>query len=426
MIGNKVFNLAKKVWNYNRSLTGQGVRDTLNEFKKINKDLKINKVRSGTKAFDWEIPLEWNVREAYISDPSGKKICDFHKNNLHLVGYSIPQKKSFNLEQIKKKIYTYKKIPKAIPYHTSYYKKDWGFCMSLNQKKKLKKGIYKVNINTSLKKGYMNFGEIFIKGKKKKEIFFSTYVCHPSMANNELSGPCTMIYFSDYLKKIKLNYSVRILFIPESIGSIYYLSKNYKKMKKNIISGFNISCIGDNRSYSFISSRKNNTDTDKITRYVYKNISNKFKEYSWNDRGSDEKNYCAPGIDLPVCTIMRSKFGKYKEYHTSEDKLGKVVSKVGLNNSFELLKKIHYLADNYSSPKTSVLGEPFLTKYNLYPTLSSQNLPKKTMLIKNIITYSDGDNSIIDIAEKCKVSVWDIIPLIKMLQKKKILKNAEQ
>ena len=270
----------------------------------------------------------------------------------------------------------------------------------------------------------MNYGEIFIKGRKKKEIFFSTYICHPSMANNELSGPCTMIYFSDYLKKIKLNYSVRILFVPESIGSIYYLSKNYKKMKKNIISGFNISCIGDNRSYSFITSRKNNTDTDKITKYVYKNISTKSKEYSWNERGSDEKNYCAPGIDLPICTIMRSKFGKYKEYHTSEDKLGKVVTKVGLNNSFDLLKKIHYLADNYSSPKSCILGEPFLTKYNLYPTLSSQFLPKKTMLIKNIITYSDGDNSIIDIAEKCKVSVWDVIPLVKMLQKKKILKNA--
>ena len=424
MIGNKIFNLAKKIWNYNRSLTGQGVRDTLYEFRKINKNLKINKVKSGTKAFDWKVPLEWNVKQAYIIDPEGKKICDFFKNNLHLVGYSIPKKKSFNLEQLKKKIYTYRKIPTAIPYHTSYYKKDWGFCMSLNQKKKLKKGTYKVNINSSLKKGYMNYGEIFIKGRKKKEIFFSTYICHPSMANNELSGPCTMIYFSDYLKKIKLNYSVRILFVPESIGSIYYLSKNYKKMKKNIISGFNISCIGDNRSYSFITSRKNNTDTDKITKYVYKNISTKSKEYSWNERGSDEKNYCAPGIDLPICTIMRSEFGKYKEYHTSEDKLGKVVTKVGLNNSFDLLKKIHYLADNYSSPKSCVLGEPFLTKYNLYPTLSSQILPKKTMLIKNIITYSDGDNSIIDIAEKCKVSVWDVIPLVKMLQKKKILKNA--
>ena len=139
MIGNKVFNLAKKIWNYNRSLTGQGVRDTLYEFKKINEDLKINKVKSGTRAFDWKIPLEWNVREAYISDPAGKKICDFSKNNLHLVGYSIAQKKSLNLEQIKKKIYTCKKIPKAVPYKTTYYKKDWGFCMSLNQKKKLKK-----------------------------------------------------------------------------------------------------------------------------------------------------------------------------------------------------------------------------------------------------------------------------------------------
>lgn len=424
MIKNKVFNLAKKIWAYNRSLTGNGVRDTLREFKKINKNLKIKKIRSGTKAFDWKVPLEWNVKEAYMIDPDKKKICDFSKNNLHLVGYSVPHKKNYTLEKIKKKIYTYKKLPDAIPYHTTYYKKDWGFCMSLNQKKKLKKGIYKVNINSSLKKGYMNFGEIFIKGKKKKEIFFSTYICHPSMANNELSGPCTMIYFSEYLKKLKLNYSIRILFIPEGIGSIYYLSRNYKNMKKNIECGFNVSCIGDNRSYSFITSRKNNTITDKITRYIYQNTSKKFIEYSWNERGSDEKNYCAPGIDLPVCTIMRTKFGKYKEYHTSKDKLGKVVTKTGLHNSFELLKKIHLLADNYCNPKTNILGEPFLTKYNLYPTLSRQSLPKKIMLIKNIITYSDGENSIIDIAEKCKVSVWDIIPLIKMLQKKKILKNA--
>ncbi len=424
MIENKVFNLAKKIWTFDRSLTGNGVRETLNELKKINPSLKIKKVRSGTKAFDWKIPLEWNVKKAYILNPQKKKICDFSKNNLHLVGYSIPIKQNFSLSEIKNKIYSLKEKPKAIPYHTSYYKKDWGFCMSHNQKKKLKKGTYKVIIDSTLKKGFMNFGEIFIKGNSKKEIFFSTYICHPSMANNELSGPCSMIYFSEYLKKLKLNYSVRILFIPEGIGSIYYLSKNYKKMKKNIRSGFNVSCIGDNRSYSFITSRKNNTITDKITKYVYKDISKKFREYSWNDRGSDEKNYCAPGIDLPVCTIMRSKFGKYREYHTSEDKLGTVVTKKGLKNSFELLKKIHNLADNYSYPKTSVLGEPFLTKYNLYPTLSSQKLPKKTMLIKNIISYSDGENSILDIADKCKVSVWNIIPLIKMLQKKGILKNA--
>lgn len=424
MIGLEIFKLAKKLFPINRSITGEGVRETLLHLSQHLSNLKIKSVASGTKVFDWNVPQEWFVKKAYIISPSGKKICDFSKNNLHLVGYSIPKRQNFSLFEIKKKIYSLKEKPKAIPYHTSYYKKDWGFCMSHNQKEKLKKGTYKVNIDSTLKKGFMNFGEIFIKGKSKKEIFFSTYICHPSMANNELSGPCLMIYFSEYLRKLNLNYSVRILFIPETIGSIYYLSKNYKRMKKDIRSGFNISCIGDNRSYSFITSRKNNTITDKITKYVYKDLSKKFKEYSWNDRGSDEKNYCAPGIDLPVCTIMRSKFGKYKEYHTSEDKLGTVVTKKGLKNSFVLLKKIHYLADNCSYPKTSVLGEPFLTKYNLYPTISSQKLPKKTMLIKNIITYSDGGNSIIDIAEKCKISVWNIIPLIKMLQKKGILKNA--
>ena len=267
----------------------------------------------------------------------------------------------------------------------------------------------------------MTFGEILIKGKSNKEIFFSSYICHPSLANNELSGPCLLIYLAKEIAKKINNYSVRIVFIPETIGSIYYLSRNYKKMKKNINFAFNITCVGDSRNYSFIPSRKNNTNTDLLTRHVYKYFAKNFKEHSWNDRGSDERNYCSPGIDLPMCTIMRSKFGDYKEYHTSDDNLTKVVNKKGLNDSFNLIEKLHYAADNFCYPKARFFGEPFLSKRKLYPSIGAGKLPKKIVLIKNILTYSDGSNSIIDIANKCDVAVWEIIPTVNELKKKKLL-----
>ena len=179
--------------------------------------------------------------------------------------------------------------------------------------------------------------------------------------------------------------------------------------------------MGDSRNYSFIPSRKNNTNNDNLTRHIYKYYTKKFKEYSWNDRGSDEKNYCSPGIDLPMCTIMRSKFGDYKEYHTSDDNLNKVVNKKGLNDSFNLITKLHYTADNFSYPKVKFLGEPFLSKRNLYPHIGADILPKKIMLIKNVLTYSDGSNSIIDIANKCKTPVLEIISIINELKKNNLL-----
>ncbi len=422
MIGSKIYNLAKKIWSYDRSLTGNGVRKTLLEFNKIFNGLKVFEIKSGTKAFDWVVPEEWNVNQAYILDPNKKKICDFKTNNLHLISYSIPTYKTLNLKELKKKLYTDLNNKNAIPYRTSYYKKDWGFCISENQKKKLKKGNYKVFIDSKIdKNGSMTFGEIFIKGKSSKEIFFSSYICHPSLANNELSGPCLLIYLAQEIARKINNYSVRIVFVPETIGSIYYLSKNYKKMKKRINFAFNITCVGDSRNYSFIPSRKSNTNTDLLTRHVYKYFTKNFKEYTWNDRGSDERNYCSPGIDLPMCTIMRSKFGDYKEYHTSDDNLTKVVNKKGLNDSFNLIEKLHYAADNFCYPKARFFGEPFLSKRKLYPSIGAGKLPKKIVLIKNILTYSDGSNSIIDIANKCDVAVWEIIPTVNELKKKKLL-----
>ena len=251
------YNIAKtKLFPITRSLTGNGVKKTLNIIQKEFPKLKIKKFKSGTKVFDWNIPEEWNVTDAYVIDKYNNRIIDFKKNNLHLVGYSIPIKKNITKKELFKNLYFLKNQPKAIPYITSYYKRRWGFCISYNEYKILDKRYslndkFKVVINSNLdKKGNLNYGELILKGKSKKEILISTYICHPSMANNELSGPIVSMGLINYFKNKKLNKTLRFVFIPETIGSISYLSKNIKYLKENVIGGYNLSCIGDERQHS--------------------------------------------------------------------------------------------------------------------------------------------------------------------------------
>ena len=424
-IGKKIFILAKKLWSINRSLTGEGNRLTLKILKSVCDSMKIKEISTGSKVFDWTVPREWKVNFAYIIDPDGKKILDFSKNNLHLVGYSRPVDKKFTLKELNKYLFSLPKQPNAIPYVTSYYNDTWGFCLTHNQRKKLKKGYYRVKIDSKLFKGSLTYGEILIKGKSKKEIFLSTYICHPSMANNELSGPIITIHLAKWLRSIKkLNYSYRIIFISETIGSIAYLSKNYIKMKKNIFSGFNITCVGDNRTYSFLPSRNGKTISDIVALHVLKWKYKKFKKYTWRDRGSDERQYCAPGIDLPIASVMRSKYGDYPEYHTSLDNLGRVVTAKGLEGSYNLYQKILTLLENNYYPITKILCEPQLGKRNLYSKISKKDKKSifKDRLLLDMFTYSDGKTSILEIAEKCSVSFWKLYDAFKKLEKMKLIK----
>jgi len=422
-----MISLLKILFPINRSLTGVGNIKSLKIIKNVCKNLKIKFFKSGKKVYDWRIPEEWNVKNAFIINPSGEKICNFKKNNLHLVGYSLPIKKKITLSLLKKKLHTLKNYPTAIPYVTSYYKKYWGFCIKYNEFKKLKKGMYEVFIDSKFKKGKMHYGEILIKGKSKKEIFLSSYICHPSMANNELSGPVVLAYVSKWLdnlsKKNKLNYSYRILFIPETIGSIAYLNKNLNYLKKYIIAGYNISCVGDNEIYSYIPSKYGNSISDKVYQSVLKKNKKKFKIYHWNERGSDERQYCAPFVDLPIGTITRSKFGKYKEYHTSEDNYEKVVSQKGLLGSLKYLKQTLQILEKKQFPSTTVLCEPFLTKYNLYPTLSFfKKKITNSQDILNILTWCDGKNDLLEISKKSKININIIKKNLKILIKQKLVK----
>ena len=416
--------LGKKLWPLNRSITGNGVNQTLKILKSYNNKLKIIKFKSGKKVFDWTIPNEWEVHEAWIKDENGKKIINFEDNNLHLVGYSSPIKKKLLLKQFKDKLHFHKKQPDAIPYVTSYYKKDWGFCLTYKQLKKMdNKKKYEIFINSKLKKGFLNCAEIYLPGRSKKEILFSTYICHPSMANNELSGPILSIFLSQWLKSKKnRKWSYRFIFVPETIGSIAYLSKNFQKLKKNVIGGYVLTCLGDERSYSFLPSKFKYSISDKIARHVLKKNVKSYEEYSWLESRSDEIQFCSPGIDLPIASLMRTKYGEYPEYHTSLDTFGKVVTLNGLKGSLKLLKKIVNEFEISNFPIANFKCEPQLGKKGLYPNLSKKNTIKlDTRLIQYFLSYSDGQNSIIDIAKKCKVPYSKILKIEKILKKKKLI-----
>lgn len=395
----ELYDFATKIWSYNRSLTGSGVRETLQAIKLEVPTLKTRSFSSGLKVFDWEIPMEWNVNYAYIIDPNGNKICDFSTNNLHLIGYSESIEVDLQLSDLQDHLYSLPEQPDAIPYLTSYYEQRWGFSISERQRQKLLDGIYKIRISTSKTMGTLDIGEIFIPGVDKKEIFLSTYICHPSMANNEISGITVNTFIAKYLaRRTNLRHSYRFVFLPETIGSITYIYHNLKKMKKNIIAGFNLTCIGDERSYSYLPSRSGDVLSDKAALHVLENEYHGYKKYSWLDRGSDERQYCAPGIDLPIASLMRTKYGEYPEYHTSLDDLINVVTPKGLMGGFDLVRKVIEVLEMDIIARPKMLCEPMMSKRHLYPTLSTKNSHSDVRSRMNIISYLDGKKSLLDIA----------------------------
>ena len=405
--------LAKRtLFPLNRSLTGKGIKNTLKIIKKEFPKLKIKKIKSGTQVFDWRIPQEWNISDAFIIDKNGNKIIDFKKNNLHVVGYSQPINKTVSRDNLLNNLFTIKKQPNAIPYITSYYKKRWGFCITFNQFKKLKNKYkksdkFKVVIKSSFnKQGFLNYGELFLKGNSSDEILISTYVCHPSMANNELSGPIVSMSLIDYFEKVKnLNKSLRFIFIPETIGSIAYIKKNFSKLKNNVIGGYNLSCIGDERNHSCMMSKYENSPSDEALIEAYKKLKiKKYKIYSFLKRGSDERQFNSPGIDLKITSIFRTKYGEFPEYHTSLDNF-KLVTLKGVQGGFSVAKKSITILINKIIPKNKILCEPQMGKRGLYPTLSTKEKKNMTKNYMNFLQYADSNNSIEKIAKKINLSL---------------------
>lgn len=425
MNGKDMFELCERLFPICRSITGNGFRESLRILGEEIPELITYEVPTGTPVFDWTVPKEWNIKDAYIKDSSGNKIVDFKESNLHVVGYSTPVNKTMDLTELKKILYTQPEQPDVVPYVTSYYKERYGFCVSQNQKDSLKEEQYQVFIDSELKDGSLTYGEVIIPGKTDQEIMFSTYLCHPSMANNELSGPAVATALIKWLKsKDKLKYTYRFVFIPETIGSITYLSRNLDYLKKHLIAGFVLSCVGDNRTYSYLPSRNGNTIADRVLRNVLKFHYPEYKAYSFLDRGSDERQYNSPGVDLPFCVLCRSKYGEYPEYHTSKDNLD-LISAEGLEGALEVCMQCVDALEWNEFYQTNCLCEPQLGKRGLYPTISQKGSYDSILAMRDLIAYSDGTRDLLDISSTIKVPVKELIPIIEKLLKHNLLSIKE-
>jgi aminopeptidase-like protein len=414
-VGQLMYNWAEELFPVCRSLTGAGVRQTLDYIRQQIPELTLREVKSGTRAFDWTVPEEWNIQAAWIEGPGGERIVDFNNNNLHVVGYSIPVDDTLSLEELQHHLHSLPEQPDAIPYVTSYYRSYWGFCLSHFQREALQPGDYRVVIDSRLSPGVLNYGELLIPGQSSREVFLSTYVCHPSMANNELSGPVVTTALARWILGQKSRrYSYRIIFIPETIGSIVYLSRNIEEMQKWMIAGFNVTCVGDDRCYSFLPSRDGDTVADRVALHVLKHVDAETKYYSWLDRGSDERQYCAPGVDMPVTSIMRSKYHEYPEYHTSLDNMS-LISPKGLQGAFETLARAIWTLEHDMVPTVKVLCEPQLGRRGLYETLASRGSSLSSKVIMDLLTYADGKHSLLDIAELLAIPAWSLEPVCREL-----------
>jgi aminopeptidase-like protein len=413
-----LFDLIKQLFPICRSITGNGNRLTLEIIKQII-PIEIKEVPTGTKVFDWTIPKEWNIHDAYIKDSEGNKIIDFKKSNLHVVSYSTPINANLTLEELNKHLHTLQEFPDWIPYRTSYYKENWGFCISFNDLQKLNQNNYEVFIDSELKDGSLTYGEYFIKGELEDEVLISTHICHPSMCNDNLSSISVVTLLAKFLKDLNTKYSYRIIFIPATIGAITWLALNENKINK-IKFGLVAALLGDDGKFHYKKSRLGNTAIDKVVDYILKirNIEHTILDFT--PYGYDERQFCSPGINLPMGTIMRTPNNKFPQYHTSADNLT-FVKPNKLVESLKLLLEIVNVIEN-NSKYTNLFPkcEPQLGRRGIYNS-SAGNLSKLENAFLWILNFSDGSNDLIDISKRSGIDFKLICSAAEILLDKQLI-----
>ena len=404
-----------------RSITGNGVRESFNIIKQII-NLQITEIPTNTKVFDWTVPKEWNISDAYIADLSGNKIIDFKKSNLHVVSYSIPINKIISIEELKTHIHTIPEKPDTVPYLTTYYNEDWGFCMSHNDFLNLKDPEYKILIDSKLENGFMTMGEYYIPGEISDEFLISCYICHPSMCNDNLSGVVLTTFLAKYLSGQKLKYSYRFLFVPETIGSISWISLNEQNLCK-IKHGLVATCLGDPGSSTYKRSKSGNSEIDKTVEFVLKNSSSDYNILDFFPTGSDERQFCSPAFNLNVGSLMRTPYAKFIQYHTSDDNLDFVKSEYIVDSFLKYLKTIFVIENNKKYVNMNPKCEPQLGKYGLHRYLGGQkNKQESELAMFWLLSFSDGFTDLIDISEKSQLSFEIVSEAAKKLELYKLLK----
>ena len=406
-IGIEIYSFIEKLFPICRSITGNGTRKTL-ELIKQHIPIEINDIPSNTKVFDWNVPKEWNIIDAYVKNSKGEKIIDFKISNLHILQYSISIHKKISLDELKNHLYTLEEYPNWIPYKTSYYQENWGFCMSYKQFQTLEDDEYEVFIDSTLENGSLTYGELFFKGEIEDEILFSTYICHPSMCNDNLSGVLLLTFLAKTLIDKKTKYSYRFLFIPETIGAISWLAKNENnvhKMKYGVVA----TCVGDSGQLTYKKTKQGNTLIDKIVEKILVDSRDSYEIVDFFPTGSDERQFSSPGFNIPVGSLVRTLYGKFPEYHTSADNMDFINSK-SLQDSFTKYNSIiHVLENNVIYKNQNPKCEPNLGKRKLYDLIgANKELPSNSNSIFWLLNQSDGNTSLLEIATKSNISFIDI------------------
>lgn len=417
--GIEAYKLVEKLFPLCRSITGKGTEDTLRIISEII-PLRITNIPTGEKVFDWVIPNEWNITDAYIMNSSGEKVIDFRKSNLHIVNYSKPIDEYLSLRELTPKLYFIKDNPDAIPYRTTYYNEDWGFCLSYNQFKNLTEDTYHVVIKSTLVKGNLTYGEFFVAGKLKDEILFSTHICHPSMCNDNLSGISVAVAIAKYISSLPFRkYSYRIVFVPATIGAITWLSQNEDKLS-NIKAGLVLALLGDNGKFNFKKSKLDNSIMNRLFNLLYNNENDDLNILNFTPYGYDERQYCSTGINLPVGRLTRTPNGEFIEYHTSKDDLN-FVNVDNLDISINLIKKvINIIEKNSFYINNFPKGEPQLGRRGLYNSVAG-SIKELELAMLWVLNNADGRNDLIDIANISKIKFDVINKAAELLKEKKII-----
>jgi len=422
-IGGQIYALAAEIYPICRSITGDGVRATLAKLKAYA-DIDVHEVASGTAAFDWTVPREWNIRDAYIKTSDGRKIVDFAASNLHVMSYSVPINARLSLAELKPHLYSLPEQPDLIPYRTSYYSENWGFCVPHRLVETLRDDTYEVVIDSRLEDGSLTYGELLHRGESEDEVLLSAHICHPSLANDNCSGLAMLAHLARRISPLKTRLSYRFLFAPGSIGALTWLSRNEDKVAR-IKHGLVVSCVGDGGGPTYKKSRSGTAVIDRAMVHVLKHSGLTPTLLDFSPYGYDERQYCSPGFNLPVGLFQRSKFGTFPEYHTSADNLDFIAPRHLEASCRIVAEAIEVLEGNIAFRNTSPKGEPNLGKRGLYGAVGGdKNSAKSIMTMLWLLNLSDGAHDLIAIAERADLPFRTVAATARLLHEHGLLEPA--
>ena len=406
-LGREMTALIGELYPICRSITGEGIRQTLRRLQGVV-PLKLYEVPTGTQVFDWTVPPEWNIRDAYVKNSRGERVIDFQKSNLHVVNYSEPVHRKMPLAELRPHLFSIPERPDWIPYRTTYYKRTWGFCLSDRQLADLAEGEYEVSIDSSLEDGHLTYGEFFLPGESADEILVSTHACHPSLANDNLSGLAVASFLARELSRIPHKLSYRFLFVPGTIGAVTWLAQNEATVSR-VKHGLVLAGVGDSGPLTYKKSRRGDTEIDRAAAHVVKNVDRKSRIVDFSPYGYDERQYCSPGFNLAVGRLSRTPHGTFPEYHTSADDLS-FVKQDSLIGSFQAcLSVFSILENNGRYLNTNSKCEPQLGKRGVYRSVGgTSGAGVSEMAILWVLSFSDGHHTLLDIVERSGVS-FDVV-----------------